>query len=39
MLIAALSAVVGEAGLEPAVLKAPDLQSGGVANFPTLPYK
>ena len=30
--------MVGQAGLEPAVLKAPDLQSGGVTNFPTDPY-
>ena len=31
--------MVGQAGLEPAMLKAPDLQSGGVTNFPTDPYK
>ena len=30
--------MVGEAGLEPAVRNAPDLQSGGVTNFPTDPY-
>ena len=29
--------MVGQAGLEPAMLKAPDLQSGGVTNFPTDP--
>ena len=31
-------ALVGQAGLEPAMPKAPDLQSGGVTNFPTDPY-
>lgn len=31
--------MVGQAGLEPAMPKAPDLQSGGVTNFPTDPYK
>ena len=36
---ATLDAVVGQAGLEPAVLKASDLQSDGVTNFPTLPYR
>ena len=30
--------MVGQAGLEPAVRNAPDLQSGGVTNFPTDPY-
>ena len=30
--------MVGEAGLEPAMPSAPDLQSGGVTNFPTHPY-
>lgn len=31
--------MVGQAGLEPAMPKeAPDLQSGGVTNFPTDPY-
>ena len=30
--------LVGQAGLEPAMPKAPDLQSGGVTNFPTDPY-
>ena len=29
--------MVGQAGLEPAMPVAPDLQSGGVANFPTDP--
>ena len=28
---------MGQAGLEPAMPKAPDLQSGGVTNFPTDP--
>ena len=31
--------LVGQAGLEPAMRKAPDLQSGVVTNFPTDPYK
>lgn len=31
--------MVGEAGLEPALPEAPDLQSGGVTNFPTHPYR
>ena len=30
--------MVGQAGLEPAMRNAPDLQSGGVTNFPTDPY-
>ena len=30
--------MVGQAGLEPAMHKASDLQSDGVTNFPTLPY-
>ena len=30
--------MVGEAGLEPAMPLAPDLQSGGVTNFPTHPF-
>lgn len=34
----AISGLVGQAGLEPAMLDAPDLQSGGVTNFPTDPY-
>ena len=29
---------MGQAGLEPAMRNAPDLQSGGVTNFPTDPY-
>ena len=29
--------MVGQAGLEPAMRNAPDLQSGGVTNFPTDP--
>lgn len=33
-----ISLLVGQAGLEPAMPKAPDLQSGGVTNFPTDPY-
>ena len=30
---------VEQAGFEPAVLLASDLQSGGVTNFPTTPFK
>ena len=37
--LAVLTTVVGQAGLEPAMPSAPDLQSGGVTNFPTDPYK
>ena len=33
-----MKTMVGQAGLEPAMLKASDLQSDGVTNFPTDPY-